>query len=563
MEAKINSLDVANTSVASMFMRLYSDKVQNIEISTSLISSVLQGVDLGDAFIPCSQDQAQALGDLVSFHDPKNNSAFYPEKHFVFGGHGLALSSIYHSENTLAHKIKQMIDVPVQNAEAFEQYKDLLSNEHQQKALKLALEKNLVMITGGAGTGKTYTLARIIAVLHKLNPQANIMMAAPTGKAAQRMKESLHLSFNDPQLLDRNLVTDTLRDITPITMHRLLGLGYKHKKSDEMLPYDIIVVDESSMLDLSLSNQLFSNLKPNCKVILLGDEKQLASVGLGFVLAELDSSIRLKDHFAKLVDSRRFSSDSLVGALASYVLEDHQIKNMDAIASDLTNMGVFGSMGHNDVFIENIATQEKTKHLKHVVCAKYQTYVDEVNRYLQGESNPQQVCTAFDEYRVLTTTNLGSLGVDELNDLIDSWVAGKTNQSAKELYIGKPIMVLQNDYTNGLANGDVGICLLDQDNELSIYFSSTDQWLSAKSLFTKYQSAYCMTIHKSQGSEYKEVTAILKAQGNAVVTKEMLYTAITRCKSKLGLYTCGFDVLDTALKLKTVRKSELAYLIDC
>ena len=351
-----------------------------------------------------------------------------------------------------------------------------LANAQQQQAIRIALQMRFCIITGGPGTGKTFTLAQIVRQLLHTQPDFKIGLAAPTGKAAQRMQEALQQAFaGEIQLLS---------GLSAVTVHRLLGLGqgttpFYH--AGKPLPYDLVVVDEASMLDLALAEQLFAAIGPDSRLILLGDDHQLTSVEAGSVLHDLVRSPVMAQRVVKLTESKRFSSQAGIGQLANYILTEQQ---------DLTQLQRIFRQNPNQLRLQPIPTvprrqqrdriqqyhQQKAlerqalTHLFDQLWQPYQAYLDA----LETGQPFAQLLQAFNQFRILTATREGRLGVKEINkQLSQRWLAYRHQAMRPDgWFIGRPVLVTQNDYALGLANGDIGLCLLNEDGLFEVHFES-------------------------------------------------------------------------------------------
>jgi len=308
MQAWINSL---------ISLRISEDAQ---EPAALLLQQVFQAIEQGDSCIQCAESQALQLQGLSIGAEQAAAQVIAP---FIFDGQHLYLYRYWALEHQLAQAAAQLKRQNIQTAQLTEQHMALLTDAQQQRALQMVAANALSIITGGPGTGKTYTLARIIAVMNQLNPGIRIAMAAPTGKAAQRMKEALQNSFNDAKLQD--LVSENLTRLMPITIHRLLGLGEDQRPrfhAKRPLPFDVIVVDEASMLDLNLAQMLFAAIAPETRLILLGDANQLASVDVGAVLADLQQVPELASNRINLITSHRFDGEKLIGRMAAFIQQN-------------------------------------------------------------------------------------------------------------------------------------------------------------------------------------------------------------------------------------------------
>ena len=311
VENKHIHLNSAQTPMQAWMDYLCQPPFSNVAFDASaqiLMQQVLDAIQQGDSCIPATAEQVAALQHL---HMNLQRSALNTDPQiapFVFDGQRLYLYRYWKLEHQVASDI---LRIQAQSPLSFElqtEQLNLLQDPQQQKALQTAATQSLSIITGGPGTGKTYTLAHIIAVLNQVLPNIRIAMAAPTGKAAQRMQEALQNALNSQALQAFNV--DALRQLQPVTLHRLLGLGNTGKPrfhAKQPLPYDVIVVDEASMLDLSLSQMLLAAIPAQARLILLGDANQLASVDVGTVLADLQQVPDLANNRVNLVTTRRFA----------------------------------------------------------------------------------------------------------------------------------------------------------------------------------------------------------------------------------------------------------------
>lgn len=435
-------------------------------------------------------------------------------------------------------------------------YAHLLEDQHQKQALAMVAEQALAIITGGPGTGKTYTLARIIAVLKQSLPDIRIAMAAPTGKAAQRMKEALQNSFQDEKLQD--LVTPDLKNLNPVTLHRLLGLGNTQQPrfhSRQPLPYDVIVVDEASMLDLNLAQMLFAAMPNQARLIILGDADQLASVDVGSVLADLQQVPALAENRVNLVNSRRFKSDARIGKLAQFIQQQtcfdsttHPVEKQSVLHTfqqQVVNATTLKAVELDQVKVdylqlellpEQALSAEQLQHYYDLLMLGFQGYVEALKQYQQNpnESLVPKVIHHFDDYRILAAIRHGHFGLKQLNLQIEQRLLEQSKQIKQgEWYLGRPVMMTYNDYQLGVSNGDIGLCLqrVQQGKlQFEVYFPSLNKWVAATRLPKNIETAFALTIHKSQGSEFTHTAVVLDRQAEKLLSKELIYTAITRAK---------------------------------
>lgn len=544
--------------------------------TTSYLQQLIEASLQGDSCIDVSSEQIAALGQLAISAD-QATSKVAP---CVYDEQGLALYRYWHLEQRLAEQIcrlKQQLIQPVACAD----YLDLLTDPHQQAALQMVARQSLSIITGGPGTGKTYTLARIIAVLSQTIPHIRVAMAAPTGKAAQRMQEALQNSFNDPKLLESGLVSEELRNQGTQTIHRLLGMGHSQTprfNQKQPLPYDVIVVDEASMLDLNLATLLFEAVPESCRIILLGDANQLASVDVGAVLADLQQIQALADNRVQLQTSRRFAEGALIGQVAKFIQaqsyqQDH-VEVLQRFEVDIVQVSelkpILLQTDMPDVVqLEYLpeGNQLDLDSYYQKLMLGFQGYVQSLKNYLKEERSIEQaqnVVKAFDDYRILTAVRHGPFGLQQLNQYAQRWLQQQLSiVTLGGWYVGRPVMMTYNDYQLGISNGDIGLCFehRTQPQQFEVYFPSLNKWVAANRLPKSIQSAFALTIHKSQGSEFTHTAVVLDQAAKNLLSQELIYTAITRAKKVVSLLVHQ-EALLQAFTVRTTRKSGLVQKVN-
>lgn len=544
--------------------------------ATSYLQQLIEASLQGDSCIDISSEQIAALGQLAISAD----QATLKVAPCVYDEQGLALYRYWHLEQRLAEQIcrlKQQLIQPV----SCDDYLDLLTDAHQQAALQMVARQGLSIITGGPGTGKTYTLARIIAVLSQAIPHIRVAMAAPTGKAAQRMQEALQNSFNDPKLLESGLVSEELRNQGTQTIHRLLGMGHSQTprfNQKQPLPYDVIVVDEASMLDLNLATLLFEAVSESCRIILLGDANQLASVDVGAVLADLQQIQALADNRVQLQTSRRFAEGALIGQVAKFIQaqtyqQDH-VEVLQRFEIDIVEVSelkpILLQTDMSDVvqleyLPEGNLLDLDTYYQK--LMLGFQGYVQSLKNYLKEERSIEQVqnvVKAFDDYRILTAVRHGPFGLQQLNQYAQRWLQQQLSiVTLGGWYVGRPVMMTYNDYQLGISNGDIGLCFehRTQPQQFEVYFPSLNKWVAANRLPKSIQSAFALTIHKSQGSEFTHTAVVLDQAAKNLLSQELIYTAITRAKKVVSLLVHQ-EALLQAFTVRTTRKSGLVQKVN-
>jgi exodeoxyribonuclease V alpha subunit len=443
-------------------------------------------------------------------------------------------------------------------------------------AATLAVLKRFTVISGGPGTGKTYTVARILALLieQTKNDEIAIALAAPTGKAAARLTDMVRAIKEE---LDCSPEVKRLIPEKALTIHRLLGPIYGKKtfrfNAANRLPFDVVVIDEASMIDLPLMAKLVTSLKDKSRLILLGDKDQLASVEPGAVFgdicdtgnvntfsASLKSAVGelisselphgegqykvLSDSIVVLQKSYRFGPDSGIGLLASAVNEGKPSASFDLLKET----------AHDDIHWSDIPPAENLENIIE------ESYLPLYSEYLTSKS-PEEAFSLFNKFHLLCALRHGPYGVIAVNRIIEHLCRRRgLIQTGGRWYKCQPVMVTANDYQLKLFNGDVGILFpdLETDGELRIFFPAEGGGFRKllPGRLKGYETVYAMTIHKSQGSEFDHVAIILSDHLSEVLTKELLYTAITRAKKRIDIWGSK-EVFTEALTRTSRRQSGL------
>lgn len=503
----------------------------------------------------------------------------------VLQGERLYFHRYWAAEMTVANEIKKRaIDTPV--SDNAREILDQLFSTHdddldwQKIAAAVAISSGFSVISGGPGTGKTTTVAKMLAALISCDAANNgtparhleIKLVAPTGKAANRLTQSIN---NAVAALPINPDIRAQIPVQASTIHRLLGVipqrvRFRYHQHNR-LHLDVLVVDEASMVDLSLMAKLLDALPCHARVILLGDRQQLASVEAGAVLGDICSGANntysparraqiealtgcilsgngkmsaVSDGVCILQKSYRFDADSGIGQLA-FAINSGEPQQLERVLSRDFADCQFHDL-NQDVYLLAI-----TKALD-----AYRPYLTALRAGARG----QLVLEHFSRARVLCALTQGPFGVAGLNQAIENILASQQLIAPNNdvFYLGRPIMVTQNDHALGLYNGDIGIVVMHQD-EVRVVFEMSDGTFNAflPSRLPEHQTAYAMTIHKSQGSEFDHTLLVLPPTSSSVMTRELVYTGITRAKHQLDVYATRSS-LSRAMRRKTKRFSGLA-----
>ncbi|GAB7129482.1 exodeoxyribonuclease V subunit alpha [Silvimonas sp. JCM 19000] len=469
----------------------------------------------------------------------------------------------------------------------------------QKIACALAARGRFSVITGGPGTGKTYTVARLLALLFAdaaqrgAADQLRIALAAPTGKAAARLKQSIDKALNglQQQLPGLALTELATRMGAARTLHALLGARpdtrqLRHNASNP-LDIDVLIVDEASMIHLEMMAALLDALQPHTTLILLGDKDQLASVEAGAVLGDLcreaeaaaytpatlqwiaaasgqqldaqwqGEGSALAQHTAMLRVSRRFSGP--IGALARAVNAgdaNHALKTLQE-----PNDGEIAWSNHaRPQAVVQLALQGRDG-----APGGYRSYLDVLaagpNAHASHDEWARQVLTAFDRMRVLCALRDGEWGVSGLNSAIEAALVERGwLRKRGEWYAGRPVMITRNDYATKVFNGDIGIALPapGRNDALRVYFLEGEEVRSVlASRLADVETAFAMTVHKSQGSEFEHTVLALPDEGSQILTRELIYTGITRARLHFTLVSPDPRVFSSAITHRTRRASGL------
>jgi exodeoxyribonuclease V alpha subunit len=408
--------------------------------------------------------------------------------------------------------------------------------EEQRSAAKIALSQGLTVLTGGPGTGKTTTVARLLALLAG-GTRLRIALAAPTGKAAARLQEAVRLEVGKLDKADQQ----ALSGMHATTLHRLLGsrpdtsARFRHNRSNR-LPHDVIVVDETSMVSLTMMARLLEAVRPDARLILVGDPDQLASVEAGAVLADLVDGLDASK-LAALKTPHRFGES--IGALASSIR-----------AGDTD--GAIEVLRAGGEHIEWIDTDQPSEHLRRVVVPQALAL-----REAAILGNAEAALATLDEHRLLCAHRRGPYGVRFWNRQVERWLAEETGEPIwSDWYAGRPVLVTANDYGLKLYNGDTGVTLV-RDGVLRAAIAGAEQLEFATSRLSDVDTMHAMTIHKSQGSQADEITVLLPQEDSRLLVRELFYTAVTRAKERVRVIASE-QALRAAVERRAVRASGLA-----
>jgi exodeoxyribonuclease V alpha subunit len=418
--------------------------------------------------------------------------------------------------------------------------------EEQREAAEIALSQAVTVLTGGPGTGKTTTVARLLALVAEQAElpgfaRPRIALAAPTGKAAARLQEAVQHELAKLDSADRV----RLGELQAVTLHRLLGSRpdsssrFRHDRANR-LPHDVIVVDETSMVSLTMMARLLEAVRPDARLILVGDADQLAPVEAGAVLADLADglSARADVQVAALRTPHRFGE--AIGFLADAI----RVGDADRALTLLRS---------GDEHIELIEAGDPDRMrsilLPHMLRLRQAAVLGAAEVAL----------TTLDEHRLLCAHRQGPCGVRHWNQQVQKWLSEEIGVPPwPEWYAGRPLLVTANDYGLRVYNGDTGVVIAGSDGLRAVISSATGPLDFSTSRLGDVETMHAMTIHKSQGSQADEVTVIMPPEDSPLSTRELFYTAVTRAKRKARVVGSEAQVR-AAIDRRAVRASGLRH----
>jgi exodeoxyribonuclease V alpha subunit len=430
----------------------------------------------------------------------------------------------------------------------------------QDEAIEAALRNELTIICGGPGTGKTTTVLQILARLLQTpgNERLRVALTAPTGKAAARLEETLRTGL---EKLDCPEEVKARMPVNASTIHRLLGVRgnsiYFRHDGQNPLPVDLLVIDEASMAALPLLSKLLDALPERCRLVFLGDRDQLASVEPGAVLADIVDAAAspespLHRSVITLEKNYRFSEASGIQQLCVAV---RQGEAADAVR-------ILRDQGYTDLVSTELSERP-------ALVTRFSKAIVEGFSAFTAEKDPVGALGQLKKFRVLSALRRGPFGVERLNQNIEAILqeAELIPKNVTSDYAGKPILISQNDYQLQLYNGDVGILLPDaaateNPDQLWAWFIGKENTLRrfAPARLPQHEAAYAMTVHKSQGSEFDRVLFILPDRDVPVLSRELIYTGLTRARSKVELWW-NEEIFTKAVTRRAERNSGLRDLL--
>ena len=493
-------------------------------------------------------------------------------------GARLYLRRAWTAEQNIRHHIAQRLALPCEVPADLQQCLDELftltsdgAPDMQRLACEVAAQNRITLITGGPGTGKTTTVVKLLSLLVRTAPrELQIHLAAPTGKAASRLSASIQSALASlPEGWAEGIPSQA------VTLHQLLQYNPDAAaRPAPILATDLVVVDEASMIDLELMARLMACVPAHARLVLLGDKDQLASVEAGAVMSQLCTGTLLQHQTVTLMHSHRFDAQSGIGQWARTVNADvadntPALKALwnaapDWLATLPLQQTIEGDAAEPDVTRLQLTSASDAK-LAVGLRYGWRNWLALLDAHRASKTAPAAPCNdaqavallkAFTEFCVLCAVREGPLGVVQLNAHVE--LALGLGQSA--WYAGRPVMVTRNDYALELMNGDIGLCLPGPDGVLRVAFPAVDggvRWVMPSRL-DSVETVFAMTVHKSQGSEFTHTLLLLPPEVNPLLTRELLYTGVTRAKTRLSWWVPNPAVLFSAVGQRVTRSGGLA-----
>lgn len=541
-----------------------------------------------DEVIQSLQQAATVFNASTNVTSLSSLSNRYGNQPLVLKGNNLYLARYYFYEQKVLEQIQSRLNYEnrINDTELSQTLGQLflpLENtiDWQKVAAASACLQNFAVITGGPGTGKTTTVTKLLSALLSLNPNLSVALAAPTGKAAARMTESIREAkarAKEGSLPNAERIPDE-----SFTLYRLLRWrphGFRYN-ARQHLPFDCVVVDEASMVDLPMMSHLLAALAPSARLILLGDRDQLASVEVGSVLADLcdagkehgpqakfaqrleritgydlSNYVELNDKplqnaVAQLRVSHRFDANSGIGQLAKAV-NLGQESDAERAFSQFNDIQFYELDERTEPYWQQETWRQQIKNGFKQYGQALKLAASDTEDTDSANKKAKAVFAAFDQFQVLVALRQGPYGVEQVNHHItsllrnsgifnsdyDTKLAPYSTGADALWYPGRAIIVNKNNYDLGLFNGDIGIALHDETGQLKVAFLSSNndvRWLMP-SRIPAHETAFAITVHKSQGSEFTQLCLLLPNKWQNVITRELIYTAITRAKKEFTLY---------------------------
>lgn len=477
----------------------------------------------------------------------------------------LFLDRYWREEGQVAADLRQRAQTPpagVDEADLIARLKRLGGDDPRQRdAVELSATRYLVTVAGGPGTGKTTTVAQIAALaletaLDHDQPAPLIALCAPTGKAAARLEEQVHHCAST--LPTTPAVKQHLTDLRASTLHRLLGWRpgnrsrFRHNRAAR-LPHDMVIVDEASMISLTLMARLLEAVRPDARLVLVGDPDQLASIEAGAVLGDIVRAARARDHVVQLQRVYRFGDG--IGAVSAAVRDG----DPDALITALSNAPGEVTWIPLDAGSRTAATDAALAPVRDAATTAGRAIITAAQN-----GNGRDALEALSTFRLLCAHRRGPYGVSTWTPLLESWLAADIAATGSWIrdYPGRPLLITANDYDLDLFNGDTGVVVTTPTGTLTAAFERRGEIVTVSpSRLRAVETVHAMTIHKSQGSQFGTAAVVIPPVDSRILTRELLYTAVTRARNHL-IVIGAEEPLRAAVQRPAARASTLGHRLS-
>lgn len=476
--------------------------------------------ELDETFSSANIEKAAASGALATDESAP----------VIYTGGRLYLAGFYRSEKLVGDFIKSSKNLPIADGEKLQKLllREFGKGANMQKAAALcACLSGFCVITGGPGTGKTTTVRKVLNILGELSDSPlNVAVTAPTGKAANRLNETL----------------SGTEGLKAVTLHRLLGITGSRDRSrfnpDYPMAHDVVIVDEASMVDLKMMSELVNSLKPDARLILLGDKDQLSSVMPGSVLGDIctasDTDVftpERADLIKSYADTEVSVGTTAISDITVALTESHRFDDLEGIGKLAKTCRKGDGDAAADVIMNDTTGRIAFIPADGDVMGFFRRYVIDLHKSITTESEPQNMLAAAARSIILCPNVTGRFGTQAINSFALSALSREGLRSSTEKYFhGQPVMITENDYSMNLFNGETGL-VVKQDG-MKAYFAGREKPVGVMRM-PAWTNVYAMTVHKSQGSEFDHVILVLPESESPIATRELFYTAVTRAKEKL------------------------------